>query len=61
MKCRKNTESKNLKVEIIKNGKKKMLISNCSVCSSKQSGFFKHQEQEPSGLLSSLGIKRPFS
>ena len=62
MKCRKNAESKNLKVEIIKNGKKKKkLISNCSVCNSKQSGFFKDQEQEPSGLLSSLGIKRPFS
>ena len=44
-----------------KRKKKKMLISNCSVCNSKQSGFFKDQEQEPSGLLSSLGIKRPFS
>ena len=36
-----------------------MLLSNCVVCNSKNSKFLK--QQEPSGLLSILGIKTPLS
>ena len=36
-----------------------MLLSKYSVCNSKISKFFK--EQEPRGLLSSLGIRTPLS
>ena len=39
--------------------RKIMLLSKCAVCDSKKSEFIK--EQEASGLLSSLGIKTPFS
>ena len=53
-KCRKNTESKNLKVVMTKNGRV-MLLSKCSVCDSKKLKCIK--EQEARGLLSSLGIK----
>ena len=60
LKCRKNTESKDPKVGRSKNGRI-MLLSKCviKVCNSKKSKFIK--EQETSGLLSSLGIKTPFS
>ena len=54
LKCRKNTESKNLKVVKTKN-RRIMLLSKCAVCDSKSSKFIK--EQEASRLLSSLGIK----
>ena len=57
-KCRKNTESKNLKVAKTKNGRI-MLLSKCAVCDSKKSKFIK--EQEASGLLISLGIKTPLN
>ena len=53
-KCRKNTKSKNPKVERTKN-ERIMLASKCAVCDSKKSKFFK--QQEVSGSLSSLGIK----
>ena len=56
LKCRKNTESKNLKVTKIKNGRM-MLLSNCTVCDSKK--FLK--QQETSGLLSGLGINAPLN
>ena len=36
-----------------------MLLSNCEVCDGKKSKFM--EEQEASGLLSSLGIKMPLS
>ena len=36
-----------------------MLLSNCVICDSKKSKFFK--QQESSGLVSSLGIKTPLS
>ena len=49
LKCRKNTESKNLKVSRTKNGRI-MLLSKCAVCDSKKSKFIK--QQEASGLLS---------
>ena len=58
LKCRKDIESKNPNVVKTKNGRI-MLLSNCSVSNSKKSRFVK--EQEASILLSSLGIKAPFS
>ena len=58
LKRRKNTESKNPKVVRTKNGRI-MLLSKCSVCNSKKSKFLK--EQEPRGLLYSLGIRTPLS
>ena len=58
LKCRKITESKNLKVVRTRNGKI-MLLSKCKVCDSKKSKFIK--EEEASKLLSSLGIKKPLN
>ena len=54
LKCRKNTESKNLKVVRTKNGKM-MLLSKCEACDIKKSKF--NKEQDASELLSSLRIK----
>ena len=54
-KNRKNTESKNPNVVRTKN-RRITLLSKCAVCDSKKSKFIK--EQETSGLLSSLGIKK---
>ena len=34
-----------------------MLLSKCAVCRSKKSKFIK--QQEPNGILSTLGIKAP--
>ena len=58
LKCRKNTESKNLKVVESKNGRI-MLLSKCAARVSKKSRFIK--EHKANGLLSSLGIKTPLS
>ena len=58
LKCRKNTESKNPKVAKTKNGRI-MLLSKCAVCDSKHSKFIK--DQEDSGLITSLGIKKPLN
>ena len=58
LKCRKNTESKNPKVAKTKNGRI-MLLSKCAVRDSKNSKFIK--DQEDSGLISSLGIKKPLN
>ena len=38
---------------------KLMILSNCAVCNTKKLKFIK--EQEPSGLLSCLGIKTPLN
>ena len=57
LKCRTNTESKNPKVAKTKNGKI-MLLSNCVIWDSKKSKFV--EQQETSGLLSSLGITDTF-
>ena len=58
LKCRKNTESKNPRVEKTKN-RRIMLSSNCAVCGSKKSIFIK--EQKLCGLLTALfGVKSPF-
>ena len=58
LKCRKNTESKNPKVAMTKNGRI-MLLSKCAVCDSEKSKFIK--QEEATGLLSSLEIKTPLS
>ena len=58
LKCRKNTEKKNLKVLKTKNGRI-MLLSKCEMCDSKKSKLI--TEQEANGLLSSLGIKTPLN
>ena len=50
LKCRKNTESKNLEAVRTKN-RRIMLLSKCAVCNNRKSKFIK--EQETSGLLSS--------
>ena len=57
-KCRNNTESKNPKLAETKS-RRIMLLSNCAVCNRKESRFMK--EQEASGLLNSLGLKRSLS
>ena len=56
LKCRKITESKNLKVAGAKN-RRIMFSSNCVESDGKKSKFFK--QQEASVLLNSLGIKTP--
>ena len=56
LKCRKNTESKNLIVVKTKS-RRMLLLSNCAVCNSKKSRFIK--EQETSRILSRLGSKAP--
>ena len=58
LKCRKNTESKNPKVEKKKKGRI-TLLSKCAMGDSKKLKFIK--EQEASELLSRLGIKIPLS
>ena len=57
-KCRKITENKNPKVVRAKNGRI-VLLSKCSICNSRKPKFLK--EEEAKGVLSSLGIKTPFS
>ena len=57
LKRRKNRESRNLKVGST-NNRRIMLLSKCAVFDSKKSKFIK--QQEASGLLSSLGIKKNF-
>ena len=54
LKCRKNTESKILKVIRTKN-RRIMLLSKCAVCDSKKSKFI--QEHEASELLKDSEIK----
>ena len=58
LKSRKNTENKNAKVVRTKNGRI-ILLSKRLLCNSRKSKFVK--EQEAKGLLSSIGIKTPFS
>ena len=55
LKCREKTECKNPKVVRAKN-ERIIVLSNCVVYNCKKSKFIK--EQEASGLLSSLRIKR---
>ena len=58
LKCKKNTESINLKVSKTSNGKT-MILSKCAICGSKKSKFIK--KQEASGILSNVGIRTPLS
>ena len=58
LKCRKNTESINLRVSKTNNGKT-MILSKCAICGSKKSRFIK--KQEASGILSNLGLKTPLN
>ena len=58
LKGRKNTKGKNPKIAKTKNGRI-MLSSKCAVCDSNKSKFM--EEQEASGLLSSLKIKAPLN
>ena len=58
LKCRKRTESINVKLSKTKNGKA-MILSKCAICGRKKSKFIK--EQQAKGLLSNLGIKTPLS
>ena len=55
---KKNTESIDPKVSATNNGRT-MILSKCALCGSKKSKFAKKQEAK--GLLSSLGIKTPYS
>ena len=54
LKCKKNTESINLKVSKTTNGKT-IILSKIAICDSKKSKFIK--EQQAKGLLSNLGIR----
>ena len=56
LKCRKNRESKNLRVLKTKHGKV-MLLSKCAVCKSTKSRSI--YEEEAGGLLSNLSIRTP--
>ena len=58
LKCRKNTESKNPKIVKTKEGRI-TLLSKCVVCDGKKLKFI--EEQEDSGLLSSLGKETSLS
>ena len=58
LKFKEKTENKTLLLKKTKNGGI-ILSSNYAVCGSKTSRFIK--EQGASGLLSSLGIKKPLS
>ena len=58
LKCRKNAESKNLKVAK-KNKGKLTLLSKCAKCDSKKSRVIKNKV--PTGLLNNLGIGIPLS
>ena len=58
LKCRKNTERKNLRVVKTKN-ERIMILSNSAVCGIKNSRFIR--EQEASGILNSIGSGAPLS
>ena len=58
LKCRKNTESNHSKVAKTKN-RRIRILSKCTACHNKKLKFIK--QQEASGLLSILGIKKSLS
>ena len=58
LKCKKNSESINLKVSATSNGRT-MILSKCAICGSKKLKFIKKQEAK--GLLSNLGIRTSLS
>ena len=57
LKCRRNTENVNPRIKT--NNGKTMMLSKCAICGRKKSRFIK--EQEPNGILSSLGLKTPWN
>ena len=54
LKCKKNTRNIDSKILSSTIGRA-MMLSKCTICSSKKSRFIKNQETK--GLLSNLGIK----
>ena len=58
LKCKSNTENKDVKMIKTKNGRV-ILPSKCAICGSKKSRLMK--EQEAKELLSNFGIKTPLS
>ena len=58
VKCKKDTDNIDPKMFRTKNNRL-LMQSKCSACKNKKSRFVKVQEAK--GLLSELGIKRPFS
>ena len=58
LKCKKNTESIDLKFSKTSNGKA-MVLSKCAISGSKKSKFVK--ERQAKGLLSNLGLRTPLN
>ena len=58
LKCKKDTENLDSKIFRTKNNRI-IMQSKCNDCGNKKSRFMK--EQEAKGLLSTLGIRTPFS
>ena len=58
LKCKKNTESINPKVSKTTYGKT-MILSKCTICSSKKSKFIKKHQAK--GLLSNLDLRTPLN
>ena len=58
LKCKKNTETINLKVSATSNGRA-MILSKCATYGSRKSRFIKNQEAK--GPSTNLGIKTPLS
>ena len=58
VKCRKDTNNINPKIFKTKNNRL-LMQSTCGDCKNKKSPFVK--EQDAKGLLSNLGINKPFS
>ena len=56
--CKENAKNKDAEVIKTKNGRL-LLLSKCPVCGNRKARFIK--EQEPKGILSSLGIRTPLS
>ena len=57
LKCKKHTKNINPQVSSTSNGK--VMISKCTICSSKKSRFIKNQGAK--GQLSNLGIRTPLN
>ena len=58
LKCKKYTKNINPQISSTSNDKM-MILSKCTICSSKKSKSI--NKQEASGLLSKLGIRTPLS
>ena len=57
--CRKNAKDVNTNIFKTKKNDRLIIKSKCAVCGITKSRFVK--EQEPKGLLSSLGLKTPLN